>query len=96
MPGVRAGRSSGLAQPGKGCFKRLAAAAIQAHELGLQVNAGHGLTVVNVPPLLDVVPHLVELNIGHSIVSRAITVGLDRAVAEMLALMAPYRGGATP
>jgi pyridoxine 5-phosphate synthase len=38
------------------------------------------------------VPHLVELNIGHSIVSRAVTVGLGAAVREMLGLMADYRG----
>lgn len=66
-------------------LRRLAAAAAQAHELGLQVNAGHGLNCANVPPLLAVVPHLVELNIGHSIISRSITVGLAKAVKEMLA-----------
>jgi pyridoxine 5-phosphate synthase len=76
-------------------LRRLISAAEQAHSLGLRVNAGHGLNYENLHTLLRV-PHLVELNIGHSIVSRAITVGLDRAVAEMLALMAPYRGGATP
>jgi pyridoxine 5-phosphate synthase len=41
--------------------------------------------------LLDKVPHLVELNIGHSIVSRAIFMGLDRAVREMLVAMEHYR-----
>ena len=54
---------------------------------GLRVNAGHGLNYENVPAVL-VVPHLVELNIGHSLVSRAITVGLVAAVREMLACMA--------
>lgn len=68
-------------------LKRLAAAAVQAHDLGLQVNAGHGLNVTNVPPLLAVVPHLVELNIGHSIVSRSLTIGLTKAVKEMLQAM---------
>ena len=68
-------------------LKRLAAAAVQAHDLGLQVNAGHGLNVANVPPLLAVVPHLVELNIGHSLISRSVTVGLAKAVKEMLAVM---------
>jgi pyridoxine 5-phosphate synthase len=68
-------------------LKRLAAAAAQAHELGLQVNAGHGLNCANVPPLLAVVPHLIELNIGHSIISRSLTVGLAKAVKEMLAVM---------
>ena len=64
---------------------RLHAAADLGHTLGLQVNAGHGLTTSNIasPP----VPHLVELNIGHHIVSRAVFTGLDAAVREMLAAM---------
>ncbi len=68
---------------------RLIAGADQAHALGLKVNAGHGLNYHNLP-LLHRVPHLVELNIGHSIVSRAITVGLSTAVKEMLGLMNEY------
>jgi pyridoxine 5-phosphate synthase len=72
-------------------LKRLAAAAEQAHSLGLQVNAGHGLNYQNVTEL-HLVPHLVELNIGHSIVSRSITVGLRAAVKEMLALIKDYTG----
>jgi pyridoxine 5-phosphate synthase len=71
-------------------LKRLVAAARQAHELGLQVNAGHGLNYENLP-VLWAVPHLVELNIGHSIVSRAITTGLAVAVKEMLRVMKGYR-----
>ena len=71
--------------------KRLIDAAEQAHALGLRVNAGHGLNYQNLP-VLHRVPHLVELNIGHSIVSHAITVGLGTAVREMLALMQNYRG----
>jgi pyridoxine 5-phosphate synthase len=67
-------------------LERLVAAAKQAHELGLQVNAGHGLNYRNIPALRQV-PHLVELNIGHSIVSRAVTVGLPTAVREMLLVM---------
>jgi pyridoxine 5-phosphate synthase len=67
----------------------LIAAAEQAHALGLRVNAGHGLNYSNLGQLLQV-PHLVELNIGHSLVSRSLTVGLAVAVKEMLALMAPY------
>lgn len=50
------------------------------------MNAGHGLNYVNLP-LLGRVPHLVELNIGHSIISRAVTTGLASAVKEMLALL---------
>ena len=65
---------------------RLIEAAKQARELGLKVNAGHGLNYVNLP-LLRRVPHLVELNIGHSIVSRAVLVGMGQAVREMLELM---------
>ena len=70
---------------------RLIAGAKQAHALGLNVNAGHGLNYLNLP-LIHRVPHLVELNIGHSIISRAVTVGLQAAVREMLALMANYQG----
>jgi pyridoxine 5-phosphate synthase len=67
-------------------IERLVAAAGQAHELGLQVNAGHGLSYRNVGALRQV-PHLVELNIGHSIISRAVIVGLSTAVREMLLVM---------
>jgi pyridoxine 5-phosphate synthase len=67
-------------------LERLARAARLAHACGLRVNAGHGLNYRNVPALVAV-PHLVELNIGHSIVSRAVTVGLPAAVREMLECM---------
>lgn len=70
---------------------RLVAAAALARDLGMQVNAGHGLTTRNVRDLFAV-PHMAELNIGHSLVSRAITTGLRASVAEMLAVMAEYRG----
>ena len=72
-------------------LNRLIAAARQAHALGLRVNAGHGLNYQNLP-LLHRVPHLVELNIGHSIISRAVTTGLAVAVKDMLALMQGYEG----
>src|SRR3954469_25519559 len=71
-------------------LERLIAGAKQAHALGLKVNAGHGLNYENLP-LLRRVPDLVELNIGHSIVSRAIAVGLQTAVKEMLRLMENYK-----
>lgn len=74
-----------------GEVERLIAAARQAHDLGLRVNAGHGLNYQNVTRL-NAVPHLVELNIGHSIISRSVAVGLARAVVEMLALMRSYPG----
>jgi pyridoxine 5-phosphate synthase len=67
---------------------RLAAAAARAREAELTVNAGHGLNYDNVATLLDRIPNLNELNIGHSIVSRAISTGLSRAVTDMLALLA--------
>ena len=70
---------------------RLIAAAKQAQELGIQVNAGHGLNYQNLQ-LLHLVPHLVELNIGHSIVSRSVVVGLATAVKEMLLAMEKYPG----
>jgi pyridoxine 5-phosphate synthase len=69
---------------------RLVRGAKHAHELGLKVNAGHGLNYENLS-LLYKVPHLVELNIGHSIVSRSITVGIETAVKEMLKLLEQYR-----
>jgi pyridoxine 5-phosphate synthase len=70
---------------------RLTTSARQAHALGLRVNAGHGLNYHNLAALHQV-PHLVELNIGHSIVSRAITVGMSAAVTEMLRLLENYPG----
>ncbi len=70
---------------------RLARAAGLARQLGVRVNAGHGLNCRNVPSL-QVVPHLEELNIGHSIVSRAVFVGLESAVKEMLKAMEGYPG----
>lgn len=70
-------------------LERLISASKQAHQLGVKVNAGHGLNCENVQ-LLHIVPHLVELNIGHSIVSRAVFIGLDAAVKEMLKAMEGY------
>lgn len=65
---------------------RLAAAAERAHALGLRVNAGHGLDHDNVLPIARL-PRVEELNIGHAIVGRALFVGVERAVREMLARM---------
>ena len=78
----------------KACIEALRAAAIQAHAHGIQVNAGHGLTVENLPDLFPV-PHLHTLNIGHSLVCRAVMVGMKTAVEEMLAVMKTYTGGIT-
>ncbi|MGB0580186.1 MAG: pyridoxine 5'-phosphate synthase [Limisphaerales bacterium] len=68
-------------------ISRLTAASEQAHTGGLQVNAGHGLNYENVSTLVERVPHLVELNIGHSIVSRSVFTGISAAVSDMLAAM---------
>ena len=62
---------------------RLIIAAEKAHSLGLRVNAGHGLDYFNAH-LMHHVPYLEELNIGHSIISRAVFTGLAQAVREML------------
>jgi pyridoxine 5-phosphate synthase len=69
-------------------LKRLRSAAEHAHSLGIQVNAGHGINYANIREIMTV-PHLAELNIGHSIVCRSVVVGLESAVAEMIALMQP-------
>lgn len=72
-----------------GELSRLVAAAELGHERGLQVNAGHGINYTNLADVLKV-PYLSELNIGHSIVSRAITVGMRNAVSEMAEGMKGY------
>lgn len=65
-----------------GTIDALRDSAQRGADLGLAVHAGHGLTVRNVGPVAAI-PEIEELNIGHSIVSRAVFVGLDRAVKEM-------------
>lgn len=70
---------------------RLKVAAELGQSLGLQVNAGHGLTTRNLPELF-VVPHLAELNIGHTLVARSVFVGLRTAIQEMLEVMKDYPG----
>ena len=73
---------------------RLIVAAKHARAHGLQVNAGHGINYQNIRQILTI-PHLAELNIGHSIVSRAVLAGLESAVAAMLAAMqSPTERGA--
>lgn len=68
-------------------LEKLHTAAALARQLGLRVNAGHGLNYTNTAPILSL-PGLEELNIGHSIISRATMVGLDKAVREMCAIIA--------
>ena len=67
-------------------FQRLRVGCARAKEVGLTVNAGHGINYVNIAEVRTL-PHLYELNIGHSIVSRALFTGVDEAVREMKARM---------
>ena len=73
--------------PGEpGTLRALQSAARRGPSIGLSVHAGHGLTVGNVGPVA-VIPEIEELNIGHSVVSRALFVGLAEAVRELRAAM---------
>jgi pyridoxine 5-phosphate synthase len=65
---------------------RLARSAVHGVSVGLAVHAGHGLTYENVAPLAAI-EEIEELNIGHTIVSRAVLIGMERAVAEMKELI---------
>ena len=67
-------------------LERLHAACVKGHEMGLQINAGHGLHRHNVQDVARL-PHMIELNIGHSIIARSIFVGLEEAVREMADLI---------
>lgn len=67
-------------------FLKLKNAADYAVKLGLKVNAGHGLTYENVHRMKQI-PQLIELNIGHNIISRAVFSGLESAVRDMLSLV---------
>lgn len=67
-------------------FEAIMQAAKLAYKLGMGVNAGHGLNYQNVARLTHI-PEIVEYNIGHSIIARAVLVGLDQAVREMRALL---------
>jgi pyridoxine 5-phosphate synthase len=73
----------------QGQIDRLAAAAKEGHANGMQVNAGHGINYTNVSRLWEV-PHLTELNIGHSIIARSTRIGLTAAVRQMKEQMAAY------
>ena len=76
------------AQPAE--LERIVRAAEYASSIGLIVNAGHGLHYENVKPVAAI-PQIVELNIGHAIVSRAVFDGMAQAVADMKALMREAR-----
>lgn len=72
--------------------ERLRAAAERGRTLGLAVHAGHGLTYENVTPVAAIEP-LEELNIGHSVISRAVLVGMEAAVREMATVLRRARAG---
>lgn len=71
-------------------LRKIQEASRLAHELGLEVAGGHGLNYVNVGPVAAI-PEMRELNIGHAIVARAVLVGMERAVREMVELIARAR-----
>jgi len=71
---------------------RLSDAAIQAHKLGIRVNAGHGLNQKNLPAFLKAVPHLNEVSIGHALISDAVFDGLETTVKNYLELIEGYNG----
>jgi len=71
-------------------LQRLGKAAVFANELNLKVNAGHGIDYNNINGILTI-PCLHELNIGHSIVARALMTGMENAVREMIDLMKGYK-----
>jgi len=71
--------------------RTVASAVSLAYRLGLEVHAGHGLDYENVLPIAGI-HEIVELNIGHSIIARAVVVGIEQAVREMKALLKKARG----
>ena len=68
-------------------LKRLKEGAELAHSLGLIVNAGHGLNLDNLPLLIENVPHLNDISIGHALISKSLYWGLERTVKEYLKIM---------
>jgi pyridoxine 5-phosphate synthase len=88
--GEYANALAGAAQTAQ--LERLSAASERGADLGLAVHAGHGLTYENVTPVARI-RLIEELNIGHSVIARAVFVGLERAVREMGDLIAAARSG---
>jgi pyridoxine 5-phosphate synthase len=68
-------------------LERLKKAALLIHEFGMIVNAGHGLNLDNLPLLIEHVPHLGDISIGHALISKAVYLGLDKTVKEYLKIM---------
>ncbi len=69
-------------------LERLREAAILAHELGIRVNAGHGLNFENITPLLNTVPNLQDISIGHALIADALFNGLENTVRKMADVIA--------
>ena len=88
MPAVElhTGRYAHTWRESRTALEELRAAARHAADMGLFVHAGHGLTYSNVEPVASI-PEIEELNIGHSVVSRALLVGMTQAVNEMARLV---------
>jgi pyridoxine 5-phosphate synthase len=87
---LHTGRYAHTWRSGDSALAELRRAATHAAEMGLSVHAGHGLTYRNVVPVAAI-PEIEELNIGHSVVSRAVMVGMRAAVEEMLHLVRTAR-----
>jgi pyridoxine 5-phosphate synthase len=83
---LHTGRYANSWQQSGAALEELRAAAAFSRNLGLAVHAGHGLTYANVGPVAAI-PEIEELNIGHSIVSRAVMLGMDAAVRDMARLV---------
>ena len=88
---LHTGRYAHTWREGPKALEQLASAARYARGLGLAVHAGHGLTYENVQPVAAI-PEIEELNIGHSIVSRAVLTGMTEAVSTMRRLVDAARG----
>ncbi|HKV55447.1 MAG TPA: pyridoxine 5'-phosphate synthase [Candidatus Binataceae bacterium] len=89
--GSRAERTSGgLSAETRAELDKIRSAVKQARSLGLKPNAGHGLNYTNVAPIAAI-PGIAWLHIGHAIVARSLMVGMERAVREMVALIAPRK-----
>ncbi|NCD33195.1 MAG: pyridoxine 5'-phosphate synthase [Spartobacteria bacterium] len=73
-------------------LQKLISGACRAHELGLQVNTGHGINMQNIDAILRI-PYMHTLNIGHSIIARSVFIGLESAICEMQTAMTAYTGG---
>lgn len=87
---IHTGRYSNAGQGGARELEEIVAMASLAHRLGLEIHGGHGLNYENVLPVARV-PEIVEFNIGHSIIARAILVGIEQAVREMKQLFIEAR-----